>query len=201
MRRIHYNFMILLSLLLSPAYALAEAVVDTLTIHCSSCHSQTAGINATIPSINGLDSQYLARVMMDYKNGKRLATIMDRIARGYSDNEIKQMAEILGRGRFEATTQPINKTLAEQGRKIHQRSLCEKCHEEGGREPEEGVPILAGQRAVYLYYAMEDYQKLDPKTIKNKDLKKMLKSLKELKPEELNALSQFYASNPKGEEE
>ncbi|HHJ21093.1 MAG TPA: sulfide dehydrogenase, partial [Gammaproteobacteria bacterium] len=41
----------------------------------------------------GLPAAHLEKSMLDFKSGKRTATIMGRIAKGYSDEEIKAVAK------------------------------------------------------------------------------------------------------------
>jgi len=55
------------------------------------CHRQ--GLSSTIPAINDLRPAALTRMMGEFKRGDRSSTIMGRIARGYSDDEIQLLAK------------------------------------------------------------------------------------------------------------
>ena len=60
---------------------------------CAGCHGTNgASAGLSMPSIAGLDKGYLTEVMLQYKSGERPGTIMDRIARGYSESELKAIA-------------------------------------------------------------------------------------------------------------
>ena len=48
-----------------------------------------------IPSLAGRDRADLARQMQDFKAGKRPATVMHQIARGYTDAQIDAIAAYL----------------------------------------------------------------------------------------------------------
>lgn len=58
---------------------------------CLGCHRQ--GSASTIPAIHGLRPATLTRMMGEFKRGERSSTIMNRIARGYSDDEIQLLAK------------------------------------------------------------------------------------------------------------
>ena len=60
---------------------------------CAGCHGTDGASPGSIPSIKGLPSKHLASTMKDYKSGKRQGTVMNRIARGYTDEEIELMAK------------------------------------------------------------------------------------------------------------
>ncbi|MGF1545914.1 MAG: c-type cytochrome [Thiotrichales bacterium] len=60
---------------------------------CMGCHG-TDGMSATAipPMIKGLPADYFESALLDFKSGKRPSTIMGRIAKGFSDAEIKATA-------------------------------------------------------------------------------------------------------------
>jgi sulfide dehydrogenase cytochrome subunit len=62
---------------------------------CAGCHGTDGRSPGPIPPIHGMSAGHIASAMRLYKNGQRPATVMDRIARGYSDREIERMSEYL----------------------------------------------------------------------------------------------------------
>jgi sulfide dehydrogenase cytochrome subunit len=60
---------------------------------CAGCHGTDGASPGSIPSIKGLPSSHLISVMKAFKSGKRKGTVMNRIARGYTDEEIELMAK------------------------------------------------------------------------------------------------------------
>ena len=65
-----------------------------LAANCSACHG-TNGNSAggAIVGLAGMNKEYLVGQMKLFKEGKREATLMHQIAKGYSDAEIAAMAD------------------------------------------------------------------------------------------------------------
>jgi cytochrome c553 len=49
-----------------------------------------------VPKLAGRDPQEIAGLMRAFRSGERPATVMDRIAKGYSDAEIAALAAWFG---------------------------------------------------------------------------------------------------------
>ncbi len=60
---------------------------------CSGCHAATAQAAGAVPRIAGLDAADILRAMQEFRSGSRPATVMDRIARGFTDEEAQAIAE------------------------------------------------------------------------------------------------------------
>jgi sulfide dehydrogenase cytochrome subunit len=59
---------------------------------CSGCHPATRGVDTTVPRLNGRDAAEVAAAMQAFRAGQRPATVMDRIAKGFTDDEVKAIA-------------------------------------------------------------------------------------------------------------
>jgi cytochrome subunit of sulfide dehydrogenase len=59
---------------------------------CTGCHPATAGVATPVPRLNGRDAAQIVTAMTEFRTGKRPATVMDRIAKGFSDDETKAIA-------------------------------------------------------------------------------------------------------------
>jgi cytochrome subunit of sulfide dehydrogenase len=75
-----------------PAFAAANLSpngVRSLAANCAACHG-TNGKNAggAIVALAGMNQEYFVNQMKLFKEGKREATLMHQIAKGYSDAEI-----------------------------------------------------------------------------------------------------------------
>lgn len=71
----------------------------SLAATCANCHG-TMGISVPrvdIPKIHSLTAEMIYDQMMGFKSGKRSGTIMPQLAKGYTDEQIKIIAEVLGR--------------------------------------------------------------------------------------------------------
>ncbi|TVP83326.1 MAG: cytochrome c subunit of flavocytochrome c sulfide dehydrogenase, partial [Thioalkalivibrio sp.] len=56
---------------------------ELLAFQCAGCHGFNGhSVGPATPSIAGFSEDYFVQAMMDYKEGNRYATIMDRIAWG-----------------------------------------------------------------------------------------------------------------------
>jgi len=78
---------------LAPAN-LSPLGVRSLAANCAACHG-TNGNSAggAIAGLAGMNKEYLVGQMKLFKEGKREATLMHQIAKGYSDAEIAAMAD------------------------------------------------------------------------------------------------------------
>jgi cytochrome c553 len=69
--------------------------VRALAANCAQCHG-TQGRPArgsVLPALAGRDRKSLQALLLEFKSGKRAATVMDQIAKGYSDAEIAALAD------------------------------------------------------------------------------------------------------------
>jgi sulfide dehydrogenase cytochrome subunit len=160
---------------------------------CAGCHG-TNGVSygPAAPTIAGFSAEYTIEAMKEYKSDERASTIMGRIARGYSDDEIKAMAEFFAKQKFMAADQKIDTALVGKGKKLHDK-YCEKCHEDEGTSNADDAGLLAGQWMPYMHYTMEDFisgKRSMPKKMK----KKVEKMQKKEGDEAMKALLNFYAS-------
>lgn len=74
----------------------AEAQASTpavLAAPCSACHGTGGKSPGEIPSIDRLDAAVLAARLRGFRSGEIQATVMNRIAKGYTDVEIEALAQ------------------------------------------------------------------------------------------------------------
>ncbi|QKT02624.1 cytochrome C [Ectothiorhodospiraceae bacterium 2226] len=85
-----------LVLLFSGPFAAAEEDevrrAAILSQSCNSCHGPGGYSPGAIPPLQGLSEEVFVRAMQDFKSGARPGTIMNRIARGYRDEDFVLMA-------------------------------------------------------------------------------------------------------------
>ncbi len=65
----------------------------TIGATCSGCHGFQGVSQGAAPTIKGMDAAAMVGQMKAFKSGERPSTIMDRIAKGYSDSEIDAVAQ------------------------------------------------------------------------------------------------------------
>ena len=66
------------------------------TASCSGCHPAKPNVDTPVPRLAGKDPAAMVSAMQDFRSGKRPATVMDRIAKGFSDDEIRAIAAWYG---------------------------------------------------------------------------------------------------------
>lgn len=169
------------------------ASASMLSDTCSGCHgTDGASLGPASPTIAGISEAYFEEIMKGFADGSVPSTIMGRIAKGYTDDELKTMAKHFAGLKFAAAQQKHDASLATQGAKLHDK-YCEKCHANGGTSAEDDAGILKGQWSPYVRWSMEDFQ-----SGKREPPKKMKTQLEKLIQKEgdkgINALLNFYAS-------
>jgi sulfide dehydrogenase cytochrome subunit len=169
------------------------ASTSMLAQTCNGCHGFDGASNGpAIPTIGGISEFYMNELMQGFKSGEVKSTIMGRIAKGYTDEEIEQMSKYFANQPFVVAKQEFDEGQVKEGAKLHDK-YCEKCHADGGTSKEDDSGILAGQWTLYLDWAMDDFRAGDREMPK-----KMKKKVDKLVSKEgdagLQALYNYYAS-------
>ena len=60
---------------------------------CSACHGTDGRGSGRIPRINDFSKQDLVEEMQEFRSGEEKTTIMDRHAKGYTDEEVGMIAD------------------------------------------------------------------------------------------------------------
>ena len=76
--------------LVAAGVALAEPPAGAAS--CSGCHPSSARVTSPVARLAGLDRAAIVRAMQDFRSGQRTGTVMDRIAKGFTDEEIQAIA-------------------------------------------------------------------------------------------------------------
>ncbi|HEY7297352.1 MAG TPA: cytochrome C [Xanthobacteraceae bacterium] len=84
--------MIIAVMLLSFAGTAVAAEAPPGASSCSGCHPANAGVDTPVKRLNGQDAAQIVASMQAFRAGQRPATVMDRIAKGFTDDEIKAIA-------------------------------------------------------------------------------------------------------------
>jgi cytochrome subunit of sulfide dehydrogenase len=59
---------------------------------CSGCHATNAAVPTPVPQLVGRPAAEIVTAMQTFRAGQRPATVMDRIAKGFSESEIAAIA-------------------------------------------------------------------------------------------------------------
>jgi cytochrome subunit of sulfide dehydrogenase len=82
--------------LASPAFAAGPQDAPPGALSCSGCHPAGRWVDTTVPRLSGRDPAGIVSAMQAFRSGQLPATIMDRIAKGFTDDEIKAIAAWYG---------------------------------------------------------------------------------------------------------
>ena len=112
----------------APAFAGPSG--ESIAATCAGCHGPSgSSFGPVTPSIASLSVDYFVMSMKDYRDGKRPATVMDRIAKGYSDNDIAEMAKYFQKQTFVRHSQKTDPDKVKSGKALAKK-YCESCHED-----------------------------------------------------------------------
>ncbi len=85
------SFAIALAVVAVAVPAAAQPAPPAGAASCSGCHPATASAGG-VPPINGRPADESLSAMADFRAGKRDATVMGRIAKGFTDDETRAIA-------------------------------------------------------------------------------------------------------------
>lgn len=177
--------------------------LDAVVENCNGCHGND-GVSqwSDVPTIAGVpefvhaDALYIFRdearpcTESEYRQGdtSRAATTMCAVTADLSDDMIDEVAAYYAGLPWVAAKQDFDAALAEAGKAVHDAE-CDRCHSEGGSNPEDEAGILAGQWIGYLEDTFAEYKAGD-----REQPKKMEEKLNALSDDDVKALIHYYAS-------
>jgi cytochrome subunit of sulfide dehydrogenase len=85
----------LFTLAAGSAAASADSVPPPGAASCTGCHSSNAKVETNVPRIAGRGAAEIVAAMEAFRSGQKPATVMDRIAKGFTEAEIRAIAEWL----------------------------------------------------------------------------------------------------------
>jgi len=195
------NLLVTLAIV-SGATAAAAGLDETIEM-CNSCHGDD-GVSQwdDMPTIAGVDSFTHSEALYVYRDEARPCAkskfrqgdtsqpekSMCEIAAELSDEEIEALAEHYAELPFVPADQPFDADKAAAGKAVHE-DACDRCHSDGGSNPDDEAGILAGQWAGYLKTAFAEYLNHE-----RDQPDKMKTVMDELSEEDVEALIHYYAS-------
>lgn len=81
------------ALTVASAWASADALqLRGMAASCSGCHGISGIAQQGMESLAGQPKDELLKKMLDFKSGKKPATLMHQLSKGYSDEQLEQLA-------------------------------------------------------------------------------------------------------------
>jgi sulfide dehydrogenase cytochrome subunit len=179
---------IYLLLLSGLVYSTAAVSTHEPAEQCVTCHGKDGvSVIPTMPAIAGFSKEYLISALTAYQLGERASPMM-ALVKNLKDHEVATDAEFFASKTFVPRKQEFDAEKAKAGEKIH-ASQCNKCHQNGGRVPDDDAGILGGQWISYLRHVLEEYhagKRPMPANMKAK--------IDKLDNTDIEALVNYYAS-------
>jgi len=174
-------------------YTQAGPSGQALGFTCAGCHGTNgASMGNAIPSIAGLSETYMIETMNAYKSGDKESTIMGRIAKGYTEEDIENMAGFFAEQEVNKNTnQVFDAAKADAGQALHEK-FCDKCHTEGGTVADDDAGQLSGNAKLFMQYSLSDFHD-GSRDMEKKMAKKMKRMLKK-DPDAFDKLVNYYTS-------
>ncbi len=70
---------------------------SVLASNCANCHGTLGTAQGAMPSLAGQQKTYIVEQMRAFRDGKRPATIMHQLAKGYTDQQVELIADFYSR--------------------------------------------------------------------------------------------------------
>ena len=193
---------IVLAMCLSAGAAFAGDI-GAMAKNCNDCHGDKGVSQWTdVPTIAGISESVLADSLYNYRDKarpcedskyrqgdtSRAATNMCSLAEGLSDGDIDDLAAHYADLPFAPAAQEFDEALAKAGQAVHEEH-CDRCHSEGGSNPDDEASILAGQWMGYMERTLAEYR-----ADERSQPKKMKEKIDALSDADIAGLLNFYAS-------
>jgi cytochrome c553 len=92
LQRTAIGLAVLIALAAEPVGAMAADAPPGAS-SCSGCHPVARSVDTPVKRLVGGNPADIAAAMQAYRSGQRPGTVMDRIAKGFTDDEIKAIAD------------------------------------------------------------------------------------------------------------
>jgi cytochrome c553 len=168
---------------------------------CAECHG-TDGMGQDLPMvpvIAGIPAEHIEDAILSYVDGARSCAHEPRMCETVamlSESQVTEVADYYAGKERGSSGQEFDRDLAARGALLYQQH-CALCHLSPDSEDAAyavGIP-LHGQRLDYLRYAIEAYLGGD----REAQFEAMMHELRELRPEDVDALVNHFASYRPGD--
>ncbi len=197
MWRTYFNLITISCLLLNQAIAeipvLSSKNARILAKDCTGCHGFNGVSQGTvIPNIAGANQAFLFNSMKKYQSGEYISTVMQAVAKGYTDNELKKIAHYFAKMPAPKAHQSFQQKWVNNGQKLHHK-YCQKCHSSTADINDDKASQLAGQWSDYLRFSFADI-KAGKREIPRKMEKRLQRLFARHGTQAIEALLAYYAS-------
>ena len=79
-------------LAVGPVAAQDRNLARNLAANCANCHGTDGRSAGGMPALAGVKREEIVRLMREFREGKRPATIMHQLSKGYTDEQVELIA-------------------------------------------------------------------------------------------------------------
>ena len=174
--------------------------ITDLVKGCNQCHGKDGhSQKEEVPNIARASAIYLHDTLMsfkdttrqgnEYKDSEGKITDMNKLVADLSEDQITALSQYYSAKGFAPYSQTADATMAHEGSKIFDKK-CEKCHSDGGTNPEDDAGIISGQPKQYLLNQFSSFE-----SDKRDMPRKMAKKFKKLSPEQKQQIIEFLTKS------
>jgi len=164
----------------------------TLALNCTMCHGAQGASTSNAPNLAGQYPEVVIKQLRDYKAGKRPNAVMQGLARGLSDADIRDLAAYYA-SLPKARTAPTTYTealpaLIRVGAPLRNIAPCIACH--GGVDQKFGAPWIEGMPKDYLVTQLAAFRAGSRRNDAEAQMRTMARGMTD---REIDEVATFYA--------
>ena len=164
----------------------------TLALDCTMCHGALGASRSNAPNLAGQYPEVVIKQLIDYRDGKRRSTVMQALAAGLSERDIRDLAAYYA-SLPKARTAPTGydeslPALVRVGAPLRGIAPCVSCH--GGIDQKLGAPWIEGMPMPYL---VEQLRAFRDGTRRNDAQAQMRTVARGMSDAEIEEVARFYA--------
>lgn len=160
---------------------------------CSMCHGAQGMSDADAPNLAGQYPEVVQKQMEDYKRGDRAHALMQSLARGLSESELRDLAAYYASlpkartapARYDEASAPA---LVRVGDPLRNIAPCIACH--GGTDHKFGTPWLEGMPKQYLLVQLRAFKTGARRNDSHAQMRNMARAMTDA---EIEQVAEFYA--------
>ena len=163
----------------------------TLAQRCTMCHGARGVSASDVPNLAGQYSEVTYKQLVDYKNGTRRHTLMQALAKGMSDSDIRGLAAFYAQlPRPSPAPESVEvPQVVKVGDPLRNVPPCVSCH--GGIDKKPGSPWLEGMPQAYLVAQTQLFAKGE----RRNDPHGVMRNIaRQMTGDEIEAAARYYAS-------
>ena len=143
---------------LAAPVAFAQTVQERLPT-CLACHGESGqSQNSSVPSLGAQQIFYVTVQLLMFREHMRVADPMNDMAKGLSDDDLRQFAEIINKLPAPRPPDgPVDAARIERARTLVIQNRCNFCHTPTFTG-QDNVPEIADQREDYLIKTLRGYK-------------------------------------------